>query len=192
MDPTPLVVRARTRLSLQKDAPDVRPIERLAMGKVVPIPEVCGLHHRYVRRAAESNLIRTGPPPTPPYAPALCFHPAATSPMLRSTALTTLHRTNHPSVSWRVGSVSRARSVGKRIGRGIAEGQDFRRFFAGIVAASIGGEGPSDLRRREVHGSVTETLDWTGLAREEAPEPRPIHHARIGASTLLVLSIGLL
>jgi hypothetical protein len=68
----------------------------------------------------------------------------------------------------------------------------FRRRFAGIVAASIGGEGPSDLRRREVHGSVTETLDWTGLAREEAPEPRPIHHARIGASTLLVLSIGLL
>ena len=56
--------------------------------------------------------------------------------MLRSTALTTLHRTNHPSVSWRVGSVPRARSVGKRIGRGIAEGQDFRRFCAGFVAAS--------------------------------------------------------
>jgi hypothetical protein len=28
------------------------------------------------------------------------------------------------------------------------------------------------------------------LVREEAPEPRPIHHARIGASTLLVLSLG--
>jgi transposase InsO family protein len=44
--------RARTHLALQKDAPDGRPIERPAMGKVVPIPEVGGLPHRYVRRAA--------------------------------------------------------------------------------------------------------------------------------------------
>jgi hypothetical protein len=44
--------RARTHLSLEKDAPDVRPIERPAMGTVVPISEVGGLHHRYVRRAA--------------------------------------------------------------------------------------------------------------------------------------------
>jgi putative transposase len=43
---------ARTDLSLEKDAPDVRPIERPAMGKVVRIPEVGGLHHRDVRRAA--------------------------------------------------------------------------------------------------------------------------------------------
>jgi hypothetical protein len=43
---------ARTHLSLEKDAPDARPMERPAMGKVVPIPEVGGLHHRYVRRAA--------------------------------------------------------------------------------------------------------------------------------------------
>ena len=43
---------ARTHLSLEKDAPDGRPIERPAMGTVVPIPEVGGLHHRYVRRAA--------------------------------------------------------------------------------------------------------------------------------------------
>jgi putative transposase len=44
--------RARTHLSLEKDAPDVRPIERPEMGTVVQIPEVGGLHHRYVRRAA--------------------------------------------------------------------------------------------------------------------------------------------
>jgi hypothetical protein len=44
--------RARTHLALQKDAPDVRPIERPEGGKVVQIPEVGGLHHRYVRRAA--------------------------------------------------------------------------------------------------------------------------------------------
>ena len=44
--------RARTHLALQKDAPDVRPIERPEAGTVVQIPEVGGLHHRYVRRAA--------------------------------------------------------------------------------------------------------------------------------------------
>ena len=44
--------RARTHLSLEKDAPDVRPIEGPEMGTVVQIPEVGGLHHRYVRRAA--------------------------------------------------------------------------------------------------------------------------------------------
>ena len=44
--------RARTHLSLEKDAPDVRPIERPEAGTVLQIPEVGGLHHRYVRRAA--------------------------------------------------------------------------------------------------------------------------------------------
>ncbi len=44
--------RARTHRSLEKDAPDVRPIERPQVGKVVQIPEVGGLHHRYARRAA--------------------------------------------------------------------------------------------------------------------------------------------
>ncbi len=44
--------RARTHLSLDKDAPDGRPIERRELGKVIQIPEVGGLHHRYVRRAA--------------------------------------------------------------------------------------------------------------------------------------------
>jgi len=42
----------RTHLSLETDAPDERPIERPDGGRVVPIPEVGGLHHRYVRRAA--------------------------------------------------------------------------------------------------------------------------------------------
>ena len=44
--------RARTHLSLDKDAPHGRPIERPELGKVIPIREVGGLHHRYVRRAA--------------------------------------------------------------------------------------------------------------------------------------------
>ncbi len=44
--------RARTHLALDKDAPDVRPIERLEAGSIVQIPEVGGLHHRYCRQAA--------------------------------------------------------------------------------------------------------------------------------------------
>ncbi len=44
--------RTRTHLSLDKDAPDVRPIAPPELGPVVQIPEVGGLHHRYVRRAA--------------------------------------------------------------------------------------------------------------------------------------------
>jgi putative transposase len=44
--------RARTHLSLDKDAPHGRPIEQPELGKVIPIGEVGGLHHRYVRRAA--------------------------------------------------------------------------------------------------------------------------------------------
>jgi transposase InsO family protein len=43
---------ARTHLSLDKDAPDSRPIEPPERGTIIPIPEVGGLHHRYVRRAA--------------------------------------------------------------------------------------------------------------------------------------------
>ena len=44
--------RARTHLSLDKDASHGRPIERSELGRVIPIREVGGLHHRYVRRAA--------------------------------------------------------------------------------------------------------------------------------------------
>ena len=35
-----------------KDAPDRRPIEPPELGPVIPLSEVGGLHHRYVRRAA--------------------------------------------------------------------------------------------------------------------------------------------
>src|SRR5207237_10016996 len=44
--------RARTHLSLDKDAPHVRPIDWPELGKIIRIREVGGLHHRYVRRAA--------------------------------------------------------------------------------------------------------------------------------------------
>jgi transposase InsO family protein len=44
--------RARTHLALAKDAPDVRPVELPEAGRIVEIPEVGGLHHRYVRQAA--------------------------------------------------------------------------------------------------------------------------------------------
>jgi putative transposase len=42
----------RTHLSLTKDAPAGRPVERPELEKVVPIPEVGGLAYRYVRRTA--------------------------------------------------------------------------------------------------------------------------------------------
>jgi putative transposase len=44
--------RARTHLALDKDAPDLRPIELRAAGPIVQLPEVGGLHHRYFRQAA--------------------------------------------------------------------------------------------------------------------------------------------
>ena len=44
--------QARTHLALDKDAPDLRPIQRPATGKIVQRPEVGGLHHRYIRHAA--------------------------------------------------------------------------------------------------------------------------------------------
>jgi len=44
--------RSRTHLSLEKDSPDPRLIEPREMGRVVALPQVGGLHHRYERRAA--------------------------------------------------------------------------------------------------------------------------------------------
>jgi putative transposase len=44
--------QSRTHLALDKDAPDARPVELSQGGRIVEIPEVGGLHHRYVRRAA--------------------------------------------------------------------------------------------------------------------------------------------
>jgi len=43
---------SRTHLSLAKDAPVARPVQPLATGPVVAIPQVGGLHHRYERVAA--------------------------------------------------------------------------------------------------------------------------------------------
>jgi transposase InsO family protein len=44
--------RTRTHLSVDKDAPDTREVLQPAMGPVIEIAEVGGLHHRYERRAA--------------------------------------------------------------------------------------------------------------------------------------------
>jgi hypothetical protein len=43
--------RSRTHLGLEKDSLVPRPIESADMGRVVSMPEVGGLHHRYERRA---------------------------------------------------------------------------------------------------------------------------------------------
>jgi putative transposase len=44
--------RSRTHLGLQKDTPEPRPIHPPGAGRIIAIPEVGGLHHRYERRAA--------------------------------------------------------------------------------------------------------------------------------------------
>jgi transposase InsO family protein len=44
--------KSRTHLSLDKDAPEPRAVHPRSMGKIVELPEVGGLHHRYERRAA--------------------------------------------------------------------------------------------------------------------------------------------
>ena len=43
---------SRTHLSLGKDSPEPRSIQPPEMGRVVAVPQVGGLHHRYERRAA--------------------------------------------------------------------------------------------------------------------------------------------
>jgi transposase InsO family protein len=43
---------SRTHLALEKDTPEPRAVERPERGRVVALPQVGGLHHRYVRRAA--------------------------------------------------------------------------------------------------------------------------------------------
>jgi len=42
----------RTHLSLDKDSPEPRNVQPPEMGKVIELPVVGGLHHRYSRRAA--------------------------------------------------------------------------------------------------------------------------------------------
>ena len=44
--------RWRTHLSLDMDSPESRPMQSPVLGKVVPFPEVGGLHHHYERLAA--------------------------------------------------------------------------------------------------------------------------------------------
>ena len=43
---------SRTHLSLDKDTPEPRPVHPREIGRVIAIPQVGGLHHRYERRAA--------------------------------------------------------------------------------------------------------------------------------------------
>ena len=44
--------RTRTHLSLGKDAPVSRPVQATKGGRIMEIPQVGGLHHRYERVAA--------------------------------------------------------------------------------------------------------------------------------------------
>jgi putative transposase len=42
----------RTHLGLHKDSPEPRPIQPPEAGRIIAIPVLGGLHHRYERRAA--------------------------------------------------------------------------------------------------------------------------------------------
>jgi hypothetical protein len=44
--------RNRVHLALEKDTPESRPIQPPQSGRIVSIPVLGGLHHRYERRAA--------------------------------------------------------------------------------------------------------------------------------------------
>jgi transposase InsO family protein len=44
--------RSRTHLGLGKDTPEPRAVQPPQMGKIIELPQVGGLHHRYERRAA--------------------------------------------------------------------------------------------------------------------------------------------
>jgi putative transposase len=44
--------RSRCHLSLEGDSPEPRAVHPPRLGRVVELPEVGGLHHRYVREAA--------------------------------------------------------------------------------------------------------------------------------------------
>jgi len=44
--------RARPHLSLGKDAPNGRPVQPPELGRIVELPSVGGLHHKYSRMAA--------------------------------------------------------------------------------------------------------------------------------------------
>jgi putative transposase len=43
--------RSRTHLALDKDSPDPRPVQLREAGRIIAVPQVGGLHHRYERRA---------------------------------------------------------------------------------------------------------------------------------------------
>jgi len=44
--------KSRTHLSSAKDTPEPRLVHPPVLGRVISIPQVGGLHHRYERRAA--------------------------------------------------------------------------------------------------------------------------------------------
>jgi putative transposase len=43
---------SRCHLALEKDTPESRPVQLPEQGRIIPVPQVGGLHHRYERRAA--------------------------------------------------------------------------------------------------------------------------------------------
>jgi len=51
--------RSRTHLALQKDAPVSRPVSPTITGRIIAIPQVRGLHHRYERGRVINSIIHS-------------------------------------------------------------------------------------------------------------------------------------
>jgi hypothetical protein len=51
----------RCHLAQNKDAPEARPVQPPELGRIVSIPQVGGLHHRYERRGISAGNLRSTP-----------------------------------------------------------------------------------------------------------------------------------
>ena len=54
---------SRTHLTLGKDAPEPRPVEQPERGDIVAVPQVGGLHHRYITLRCVATVVQLSSPP---------------------------------------------------------------------------------------------------------------------------------
>jgi len=197
--------RARTHLSLAKDAPDGRPIEPPELGRVIAIPEVGGLHHRYVRRrglsqplqfatagtpilqAARRPAAHTSPlspvGPTDPNCHPLCFP----SPLSRLSGRSLASRQTIGRHQPRRTRFWRRTGVSRRHGRslvGAVRGRTLRWFSHGYLLRCMGQAYP-DRRPGGYRDGLRPVLRVRAIVREvlaEAPRPCRLKRSRIQKS----------
>ena len=117
--------QTRTHIALDKDAPEFRPIELPAAGKIVQLPEVGGLHHRYFRPRSPAP-VRKGSHPRPPRArliPPAVVRSLRILPYVPSGPITSGRRQPLLTNLRRVEAPQAIANVATRVGRGSGEGQ---------------------------------------------------------------------